>query len=294
MRITSGHIAELATTATSRAQSKVATATEVASSGLRVARPSDDPAAWAAAQRDKVREALASGTGAAIQTSTAQLEQTDGALATIADVVAKARQLAVQGASDTNANERGELGLQVQALFSAALSAANAQASDGSYVLAGAKTQTAPFDASGAYQGDATTRSVVTSEHGSDAVSVSGSLLTAANGVDVLPELAKLATALSTNDVAGIRGSLSTLTSATDQLSLARAHAGVGLAALSDADGARQALATHLTSSISNLVEADTVSSISDLSQATQALDVTRAVAANVVSVLSRLTNTGG
>jgi len=73
MRITGSHLADLAAAATARAQDKVAEATEVASSGLRVARPSDDPAAWAAAQRDKVRQVLAAGTGSAIGASTDQL-----------------------------------------------------------------------------------------------------------------------------------------------------------------------------------------------------------------------------
>lgn len=294
MRITAGHIIELASEATSRATSKVATASEIASSGLKVAVPSDDPAAWAAAQRDKVRQALSTGMGAAISTSTNQLQQTDGALSTISSVISQARTLAVQGASVTNANERVQIGEQVQALFQTALSAANTQDSDGTYLLAGSQTQTPPFDANGVYQGDGTTRSVVSSEHGTSTTNVTGETLTAANGVDVLPELQKLATALSSNNVAQIQASLSTLQTATTQVSLARGQAGAGMAALGDADNARQQLGTTLAASISNLVEADTVSSVSDLSQATQALDITRAVSSNVIAALGNSSNTGG
>jgi len=202
-------------------------------------------------------------------------------------VLAQARELAVQGASDSNANERPEIAVQLQALFGAALAAANTQTSDGSYVLAGSHSQTQPFDATGAYQGDAATRAIATSEHGSDAVSISGSALTSASGVDILPELGKLATAMAANDVPTIQASLATLSTAIDQVSLARTHAGVGLAALAQADTARKQLDTHLASSISQLIESDAIGSISDLSQATQALDVTRAVSANVIAALA-------
>lgn len=289
MRVTPNHIADQLAAASSRAESRVSTASNVASSGMRVAVPSDDPVAWAAAQRDKLRQALASGTGAAIQTSTTALEQTDGALATIADVVSRARELAVQGASDSNAAQRGALGTQVQALFAAALSAANAQASDGSYLLAGAQTGAPPFDAAGAYHGDATARVVATSEHGSDTVGVPGSTLTAAAGVDVLPALAQLAAALSANNAAGIQAGLGALTTATRQVGSAREQAGIGIAALSDAESARQQLSTHLDASISGLVEADTVGAITELSQATQALQVTQAVGANVLASFAKL-----
>jgi flagellar hook-associated protein 3 FlgL len=289
MRITTTHLADQVTAASQRAEARLATASGVASSGLRVQVASDDPVAWAAAQRDKVRQALGAGTGAAIQTSTTSLEQTDGALSTIGDAISRARELAVQGASDTNANERAALGTQVQALYAAALAAANTQGSDGAYLLAGAQTAAPPFDAAGVYQGDAATRAVATSEHGSDAVSVAGTALTATAGVDILPELAKLATALSANNLVGIQAGLGALTTATRQVGTARQQAGVGLAALSDAETSRQALATHLSTSISGLVEADTVGAISELSQASQALDITRAVGSNVLASLAKL-----
>jgi flagellar hook-associated protein 3 FlgL len=285
MRITPQHIIELAAAATSRAQSAVADATSVASSGLRVAKASDDPAAWAAAQRDRVRQTLADGDGSAIATGRGTLEQTDGSLSTIAGIVAQARTLATQAASATyNASDRAALGTQVQGLFQAALAAANAQSGDGEYLLAGAKSTTPPFDANGNYQGDATARTVSASPQ---AIGVPGSMLTAANGVDVLPELAKLATALSSNNVAGIQASLGTLTTATDQVSLARGRAGTGLAALSQADDARQQLSTHLDGVISDLVEADTVGAASSLARATQALDVSRAISTHVIASLT-------
>ena len=97
MRVTSTHIVDVANEAAARAQSAVAQASEVATSGMRVAVPSDDPVAWATAQRDKIHQVISQGGGKAISTTLDQLQQTDGALSTIADVVSQARALAVQG-----------------------------------------------------------------------------------------------------------------------------------------------------------------------------------------------------
>ena len=294
MRITAGHIIELAAENTSRAQSKVAEATQVASSGLRVSVPSDDPVAWAAAQRAKVREALGQGRATTLSTSRDLVEQTDSALADIQSIISQARVLAVEGASDSNtAATRADLGAAASSLFQAALAAANSQSSNGEYLLAGDQTQAAPFDAAGVYHGDAVARTVNISEQGSHAIGVPGSALTAANGVDVLPELGKLATALSTNNLVGIQAALGTLQTATTQVSSARGQTGAALSALNDAETSRQDLETHLGGVVSDLVEADTVTAASTLAQATQTLDAAQTVTAHVISSLTAALNAG-
>jgi len=292
MRVTGGHILELAAAATSTAQSKVADATEVASSGLRVQVPSDDPVAWAQAQRAKVREALGAGRATTLGASQDWLTQTDGALATIQSVVTQARTIAVQAGNATyDASSRAALGQQVTRLFQAALAAANAQGSSGEYLLAGSKGQTQPFDPTGVYQGDAATRSINTAEQGQQVATVAGSMLTAANGVDVLPELQNLATALSTNNLAGIQTAIGTLQTATSQISSAREQAGSGLAALSAAADATASLDTHLQTVASGLVDADVVTAASNLAQATNALTANQTITAHVISTLAAAIN---
>jgi len=288
MRVTSTHIVELAAAATSRAQSRVADATTIATSGLRVQVPSDDPVAWATAQRERMRQTLATGTGGAIASSRTDLEESDAAFATITEVVSRARAIAVQGASASpTAGDRTTLATQVTALYQEAVAAANTRGADGHYLLAGAQTSTQPFDDAGVYHGDANARAIASGEHLSQTVGVPGSLLTAANGVDVLPELAKLAAALGANDTAGIQVSLTSLSTATSQLGLARGRAGTALAALTSADSARTQLQDHLTGVISDLVEADTVGAASTLAQATNTLAVSRAVSQHVIATLA-------
>lgn len=288
MRITSGHIIDLAAASTQKNQGEVANATKVATSGLRVENASDDPAAWAAAERDKVRQTLNAGHGQTISTARETLDQTDGSLSSISGIVSAARALAVQGAnSNYNDNDRKDIAIQVEGLFKSALAAANAQNGDGEYVLSGASSSVAPFDANGNFVGDSTERTAQIGEHNAAAMNVSGSVLTSASGVDVLPELKKLAAALQANDLTGIQASVDNLAKVTDQVATARTRVGTGLAALNDADSARQALAVHLTSFVSTLVDADAVGAASELARATQALGISQTVTSHVISVLN-------
>src|SRR5579871_6282067 len=131
MRVTGFHLIQLEAAATSAAQQRVATASAVASSGLSVAAPSDNVTAWIEAAKDRVRQAISTGGGAAIQTGLDQLQQTDGALSTIATVLSSAKSLAVQGASTgLTAGDRQDLAAEATQLFQTALSAANTQGPD--------------------------------------------------------------------------------------------------------------------------------------------------------------------
>src|SRR4051812_42721329 len=101
MRITGNRLIDLAAASTTKGQAAVGTVSAQLSSGLRVTAPSDDPDAWLAAQRNKLRQVLSQGNGTAVAVSRERLQLTDGALASIGDVLSQARTLAVQGASDS-------------------------------------------------------------------------------------------------------------------------------------------------------------------------------------------------
>jgi flagellar hook-associated protein 3 FlgL len=288
MRITSNRLIDLAAASTTKNQGAVASASAEVTSGMRVATPSDDPGAWLAAQREKLRQALSQGTGAAGAASRERLQITDGSLASLGDIVSQIRTLAVQGASDTySADNRAGLAAQVRGLFHNALDAANARGGDGEYVLAGAASLTAPFDASGAYQGDAGVRSVPTGDAQTIAVTIPGTALTAASGVDVLPLLDQVATALANNDLTTLTAALPGLATAIKQISSARTQTGSAMNVIDQAASARSVMEQDLQQSIAKLVESDTVSAASELAKATQALEVSRAVSSHLVAVLA-------
>jgi flagellar hook-associated protein 3 FlgL len=291
MRITGNRLIDVASASTSKNQSAVATTAAELSSGMRVTTPSDDPQAWLAAQRTKLHEALSQGAGAAVTASRDRLTVTDNALASLGDVVSQVRALAIQGASDTyNPTERAGIGAQVRGLFQNAIDAANARGHDGEFVLAGAASLTAPFDAAGLYLGDATVRAVPSDGAVTTGVSIPGSALTAASGVDVLPLLDKIATALSTNDLTTLRAALPDLQTAVKQVSGARTQAGSAMNVLDQATQARSVMEQDMTDAISKFVEVDTVSAASELAKASQALEVSRTVSQHIVQVLAQST----
>lgn len=287
MRITGHRMIELAAASTARSQEDVATRSAEMSSGLRVAKPSDDPTAWAAAERAKMRRTIAEGTGTAVEVGRDQLEQTDGALAALGDIVSQVRALAIQGSNGSyNAAARLQLGTQVQSLFDAALGAANTRSSTGEYLLAGSTSVTPPFDAAGVYQGDASARSIPATESSTAFASIPGSRLTAVNGVDVIPLLAQVATALSTNNLAALQTSIGDLETAVGQVSQSRTIAGSAMSVLDSTLAARDHLTTHLSSEIARNVEVDGVAAASALASASQSLEASRAVTAHLVSML--------
>jgi flagellar hook-associated protein 3 FlgL len=291
MRITGNRLIDLAAASTTRNQGAVATASAEVSSGMRVAAPSDDPEAWLSAQRTKLRQALSQGTGAAVAASRDRLALTDNALASLGDIVSQIRSLAIQGASGTyNPANRAGLGAQVHGLFLNALDAANARDNAGEYLLAGAASLTQPFDLAGAYQGDASVRSVPADGSVTTAVTIAGSALTASSApgrVDILPLLDRVATALSTNDMTTLGAALPDLAAAVQQVSTARTQAGGAMNVLDQTTSARAVLEQDMQQTISRLVESDTVSAASELAKATQSLEVSRAVASHLVAVLN-------
>lgn len=283
MRVTGSRLMDLGMAATARDQEQVAAASQQVSSGMRVAKPSDDPVAWAAAQRATVKQLGVDGASAALEAARERLAQTDGALATIGDAVSQVRALAVQGANGSyDATARHELGLQARALFEAALGAANQQAPDGEYLLAGSASLAPPFAANGTYAGDATTRALPAGTF----ASIAGATLTAAAGIDVLPLLDRVATALETNDTALLASTLDELAVAVRQVGDARAQGGAAASVIGTTLDANAALREHLVAQVAQAVEADAIAAATELARATQALETSRLVSSHIVSLL--------
>jgi flagellar hook-associated protein 3 FlgL len=287
MRVTGNRLIEMQAATTSANQAKVATAAAEASSGLRVAKPSDDPAAWMTAQRATMRKTLAEGAASALNAGKERLDLVDGALAGIGEAVSQIRLLATQGANASyNANDRREIGVQVRAFFEAALTSANTRAGDGEYILAGSRSTTQPFSATGAYAGDADARQLPAADSIVASSTIAGSALTAANGVDVLPLLDKVATALSNNDLTGLNSLLGDLGKAVQQVSLTRTRVGGVMNVVNAALTANDDLDAHLTNTIANAVEADVFESASNLAKASQSLEASRTVTSHIVGLL--------
>lgn len=287
MRVTQGRMIDISAAATASSQAKVASASAEVSSGMRVGKPSDDPAAWLAAQRADVRRTLAAGANTAMTTSRARLDDTDASLASIGESAAQIRTLAVQGANASYSDiDREELAVQVRAMFASALAAANGKSADGEYVLAGATSLTKPFNDDGTYAGSADTRDVPTSDVGQAVANLAGDSLTSAHGVDVMPLFLRVAEALEANDTTALSGLLDQLDTGIKQVALSRTRVGGAMSVLDQAHVAHEQLEVTLTSEISRQVESDTIEAATNLAKASQQLDASRQVTAHVIALV--------
>lgn len=287
MRITGHRMIDLSATSTSKSQEAVAARSAEVTSGLKVAKPSDDPTAWAAAERAKVRKTISEGAGAAVKASRDRLEETDGALGSIGDILSRVQELAVQGANASyNAGDRAELGAEIHGLFLSALGSANTQSTNGEYLLGGSISDAPPFDATGAYVGDSLARSIPAGENANSFATIPGSRLTAANGVDVLPLLERVAAALSSNNLSALQTGLADLHTAVQQVGLTRTVTGGAMNVLDATANARDLLSQHLSQEVSRNVEVDSVGAASALANASAALEASRAVTSHLVSLL--------
>lgn len=289
MRITGYRMIDLAAASTANAQGAVSDLSGEVSSGLRVTKPSDDPAAWTAAQRAKLQKTLAQGTSAAVTASRDRLQETDGALGTLSQIFSTVRALAVQGANASyNADDRAKMAEEVDGMFAAALAAANSKNDNGEYALAGTQSLVPPFATDGSYLGDGGSRAVGVGSDTTTSSTIPGARLTAAFGVDVLPLLARLSTALKANDLSSITTDIGDLDTAIRQLSLTRTVTGGAMSVLEATATAHDELATNLQKQVAADVEIDTVAAASDLAKASSQLEASRMVSAHLIQILGQ------
>jgi flagellar hook-associated protein 3 FlgL len=235
------------TTNLSRIQAQNAEAQQQASTGLRVTKPSDDPVAAAELARLRASLSNASGHRQAIQRARGDAELAESTLAQVNELMASAKEAAMQGANDSlGANDRQNLASQVRGIKSELLKLANTRGSKG-YLFAGSKTDSAAFDANGAFTGDDVEQVIDAGGSSPVAVSASGAkAFTAAGGRDLFADLEALAQSLDSNDRTGVAASLDTLDQGATQVTRERTRVGLTVSKLDASDGVLEQLGVDL------------------------------------------------
>tara|TARA_R110002096_G_scaffold143328_4_gene299314 strand:- start:109769 stop:110620 length:852 start_codon:yes stop_codon:yes gene_type:complete len=270
-----------------KARERVAAASDPVSTGLDVAKPSDDPARWAAGRRAELRLQVGELREQAIGSSNSRLSESERAFSSVGEVVSRSRELAVLAANGAqNAESRLATSKEVTALLDAALVAANTRGSDGEYLLAGSRGENPPFDAAGVYQGDTNARTIEAAEGSRLAVTVTGTLFTAASGVDIFDELTKFRDALVADDLAGIQNAIGGLEQAVHQVSLGRAEIGGLQGSLDAAEIASADFEIVLSEIHQRAVEIDPIKAATELALSTQALQTAQALTERIAQVV--------
>lgn len=131
---------------------------EQMSTGLRVNRPSDDPIAASQAVVLSQAQAQTSQFASARSFATQRISQEENTLSSVTSAIQSAQEKIVYAGNGTlSDDDRASLATDLQGIRDQLMNLANSQDGNGRYMFAGYKTNSAPFDStSGAYSGGTT------------------------------------------------------------------------------------------------------------------------------------------
>ena len=260
-------------------------ANEVASTGKRINKLSDDPVGLT--QSLSIQSSLANITQMQrnIDYGQSWLNSSESALTSVSNILSDTKALCVQMASGTvGADQRAAAAENVQNNLDEIVSLANTNV-NGSYIFAGSKTDTVPFDQDGTgnvtYKGDNTAFSIKISnnasiEIGSDGQAVFGTLFTT---------LSDLKTALQNNDVTGIQDAMGKLDDSMNDISAKISDIGSKTDRMDIKKNIFQDLNLTDTTRLSTIEDADMAQAIMDVSAAQLTYQAALASSSKVMSL---------
>jgi len=262
------------------ARARVVSAQDTASDGLRVRKPSDDPAAFAEARRQRSRQALAEAGEKTADAAFNRLASTDDALNSVGEMLSRVRELAMEGANGTlDASNRAGMAVEVRQLRTQILAVANTEV-DGQHVFAGNADGAAPFETDGSFNGTNSSRQLQAYPGVRFQTSLEGGTpFGAGTGNDVFATMDALATALEGNQPSDVRATLANIDTSFDRISHARAQVGAMMDSMDVARSVTNRYAFDATRETSRLTEVDEVSAASDLMKASTAYNAALAAA---------------
>lgn len=279
MRVTERSNFETVQANSAAARERQVKAGEVVATGLKLERPWDGTGAGRVAL-ERVSSVQAAAIALAAESAGAELQATDRALEATVEALTDALELAVQMANASyNASDRTRTAAAVRSLKQSVISSLNIEVA-GRFTLGGTLDQSQPFDASGAYVGDAGVRQIETGPGVLTDASLRADRFIAGvgGGIDVLAALERFATALEANDIVGVGASIDEMQSSITQVALGRTELGaMGLSAEAVSITSRTLELSAIERKVA-LTEADFIESATELALAERALEANIAV----------------
>jgi len=236
-------------------------ANRIVSTGKRINELSDDPVGITQALNIKVTLSNIEQLKRNISLGNSWLTASESALNQTQDIVSDMKALAVEMANSTkDASQRSSASQVVENMLEEVVALANTDVG-GRYIFAGTKTDTAPFDQSGAYSGNNSPFSVKISNDssiavGSDGQTVFGTLFTTLN---------TFKTALENDDVNGIQAAITNLDTDFDTITSKISDVGSKMLRMEVKDNLLQNLTISNTERLSAIEDADFAKAIMDL-----------------------------
>jgi flagellar hook-associated protein 3 FlgL len=283
MRVTESMIYNSTNTSLANDRASLQAITEKVSSNKQLNRPSDNPA--------DVRSAVGLNDTLAqinqylrnIDSASSKVSAMDTALSSAGDLIQRANELAIEGANGTlDSGQRQSIGAEVSQLIEAMAQDAGAKVGD-DYVFSGFRVDEPPYQVTGAgqvgaYQGD---HGVVVARVGQSStmqINLSGDAVFQ----PALDALKQLQTDLNSGQPVQ-QTTIGQISSALQTMVQARATIGARANRLDDAKTSQQALVTTNQALLSQLVDTDMPSAITELTQRQTTYQASLAVTAKVM-----------
>ncbi len=268
-------------------QSTEQTALEQLSTGKRVNRPSDDPAAAATqvqnqAQEDRIDQYLQS-----VNSLRSQFQTADSTLSSMVTALNRAVSLGTEaGNGSLSAQNMQSIAQEAQGVLDQLVQLANTSF-HGSYIFSGTNTGQQPFtQAAGAitYNGNSGVNNVAIADGRTIQSNLPGNQLFQGPGADVLGSVQQLVTAMQTGNAATVQTATAAVTSSLNYLNGKRVFYGNGLDQLDDDQTALNSTKLNLQAQDTALVGADPTKAATDLSKAETSRQAALAAAARIMS----------
>jgi len=249
-------------------------ATSQAVTGKRVSAPQDDPGGFARITRSSASIERWEARTQALSQAEGDSLIAESALASASDIVSRLKEISVQMADGTaSADDRAVGAKEVTQLRQQLVDIGNMKGSTG-YLFGGTRTDTAPFDVSGAFSGNDNAISIEMGDGITARKNASGAMaFTALGGRDILADAAALATALSTNDIAGVQAAIDNTEQGHTQLVHARADSGLAIDRMRMGQEVAAEASLVLQTARANDSEVDLTDAFSNLTRAQQSYE---------------------
>jgi len=240
------------------------------SSGKKLLRPGDNPAAFTRVMGYKSVQSAMEQYERNISSSRGYLAEAESSLQTVSNLLARSKELAMQGASGGHdAETLAGLTEEVSGIYDQIVSLANARYSGGGiegarYLFSGFKSDTPAFTDAGVYQGDAGEYKVEVAAGESVTVGLSGARVFQGD-VDIFAVLQDLQNSLATGDADGIQATLDNLDRSIGQVSKHMAEIGGRVNRLDQTEARMEESRLTLETLVSEEEDLDLIQAASEL-----------------------------
>lgn len=254
------------------------------SSGKQISKPSEDVSIMGRSMDYKVTLNELNQYRKNIDEADAHLGFADSVMSVMSTTLTRAKELAIQGSTDTLSNEdRAAVAEEILIMRDSLVSLSNSKYRN-RYVFSGFKTDSVAFDASYNYQGDSGEINVLIDRDSTMSLNMPGDVIFGDGASSTMGMFDQFYNDLVNGNLTGIQGAIDSIDNALDSAANVRAELGVKLRYLDDQRSALTDRDYNIQTLLSGTEDADIAETVTEISKTELALESLRAAGAEALS----------